>query len=40
MEVHLHTTLNDVVEALSRWSQEWIEPEEVKESGERSAAAR
>jgi DNA-binding HxlR family transcriptional regulator len=32
-------SLNDVVEALSRWSQEWIEPEEVEESGKRPAAS-
>ncbi len=32
-------SLNDVVEALSRWSQDWIRPGEAEESGERPAAA-
>ncbi len=32
-------SLNDVVEALSCWSQEWIRPEEVEESRERPTAA-
>ena len=31
-------SLNDVVEALSRWSQEWIRPGEAEESGERPTA--
>ncbi len=32
-------SLNDVVEALSRWSEEWIGLEEAEKSGERTAAA-
>ena len=32
-------SLNDVVEAVSRWSEEWIGLEETEESGERPAVA-
>jgi DNA-binding HxlR family transcriptional regulator len=31
-------SLNEVVEALSRWSQDWVDLETTKDSGERSAA--
>jgi DNA-binding HxlR family transcriptional regulator len=32
-------SLNEVVEALSRWSQDWVDLETTEDSGERHAAA-